>query len=202
MPGVYRFLNRVYSLFDPQDYAEHILGDDRAQEDVERALHKLIKKVGEDIEAMKFNTAIAAMMEFINLVYKCTYGVRDESDGPAKHFVNAFMSRSQAERFVVVLSPFAPHLAEELWQRLGHDGSIACAPWPAYDEAMLAEDTIEMAVQVNGKNRARITVPADADNDAVLAAALAEPRIIELAAGRKIIKKIVVPGRLVNLVVK
>ena len=201
VPGVHRFLHRVWRLLIGDDDIASMIGDEPDCADIEKALHKLIKKVGEDIEAMKFNTAIAAMMEFINIVYKATYVVTGVSGGPTS-VVKGFMTRSQAERFVVVLSPFAPHLGEELWQRLGHDGSIAYEPWPAYDEAMLTVASVEMSVQINGKNRARITVPADADNDTVLAAALAEPRIAELTAGKNVIKKIVVPGRLVNLVVK
>ena len=155
------------------------------QDEVERALHRLIKKVGEDIEAMKFNTAIAAMMEFVNTVY-----------------AEGRITVSQAERFVLVLAPFAPHLAEEIWQRLGHGQSLAHEPWPTFDPARLVEATVEIPVQVNGKLRGRVTVPADADADAIVAAALADARIAELTAGKTIVKKIVVPGKLVNLVVK
>jgi len=161
------------------------LAEGQGDEQVERALHKLIRKVGSDIEAMKFNTAIAAMMEFLNTAYKA-----------------GIVHKDQAERFVLVLSPFAPHLAEELWERLGHDGSLACEPWPAYDEAMIAEETIELAVQINGKVRGRISVPAEADEASVLEAALAEPKVAAALEGKTIVKKIVVPGRLVNVVVK
>jgi leucyl-tRNA synthetase len=152
---------------------------------VQRALPKLIKKAGEDIEAMKFNTAISAMMEFVNTVYKA-----------------GTITGDQAGRFVLVLAPFAPHLAEELWQRLGHGGSLAYEPWPAYDESMIAEETVELAVQVNGKVRGRISVAADAEEEAVLEVALADAKVAEAVAGKEIVKRIVVPGRLVNLVVR
>jgi leucyl-tRNA synthetase len=157
----------------------------QAVSEVERALHKLIQKVGQDVEAMKFNTAIAAMMEFVNLVYKA-----------------GSISTSQAERFVLVLAPFAPHLGEELWQRLGHGQSLAYEPFPQYDQAMLAQETIELPVQVNGKLRGRIQAPCDATQEQVLEIALAEPKIAAALAGKTILKKIVVPGRMVNLVVK
>ncbi len=132
---------------------------------------------------MKFNTAIAAMMDFVNQVYKA-----------------GSISRGQAEQFLLVLAPFAPHVAEELWQQLGHDRSLAHEPWPAYDEAMVAQEMIEIPVQVNGKIRARISVPPDADEAAVLAAATAA--VTETLAGKTLVKKIVVPRRLVNFVVK
>jgi len=100
------------------------------------------------------------------------------------------------------LAPFTPHLAEELWQQLGHDQSLAREPWPAYDEAMIVEDTVELAVQVNGKMRARISVPADASQEACLESALADPKVAAALEGKQLVKKIVVPGRLVNLVAK
>jgi len=206
VPGVHRFLHRVWRLMEPIDrdsFEEnmHIVGEDRAQPDIESKLHRLIKKVGEDIEAMKFNTAIAAMMDFVNAVYKCTYTVKPPNS-PTKHIVQAFLSQSQLKRFVLVLAPFAPHIAEELWQRLGHGESLAREPWPGYDEERTADETIELPVQVNGKVRARISVPAGAADDDVIAAAIAHGRIAELTAGKQVVKTIVVPGRLVNVVVK
>jgi leucyl-tRNA synthetase len=184
VPGVHRFLHRVWRMIAGGEGDTGLLAD-AADEQVERGLHKLVKKAGEDYDAMKFNTAIAAMMEFVNLVYKV-----------------GRISRRQAERFALVLAPMAPHIGEELWQRLGHDASLACEPWPQYDEQMIAEETIELPVQVNGRVRARICVAADASQDAVIEAAVREPRIAANIQGKSVVKKIVVPGRLVNLVVK
>jgi leucyl-tRNA synthetase len=185
VPGVHRFLHRVWRMVAGTDEQPALLVDPPVDEQLERALHKLIRKVGEDIEAIKFNTAIAAMMEFVNAVFRA-----------------GRIAPDQAERFVLVLAPFAPHLAEELWQRLGHDRPLAHEPWPAYDESKVADETIRMPVQVNGKVRARIDVPADASDDDVVATALAHRRIVELTEGKTVVKKIVVPGRLLNLVVK
>jgi leucyl-tRNA synthetase len=191
VPGVYRFLNRVWRMIVGSEDQKALLsegggeGDPAVEMEMEKALHRLIKKVGQDIVAMKFNTAIAAMMEFINIVYKA-----------------GRIEKGQAERVILLLAPFAPHIAEELWKQLGHDGSLAYEPWPAYDESMLVEDTIDLPVQVNGKLRARITVPANASQEEILNAALSNERIAEMVQGKEIIKKIVVPGKLVNIVVK
>jgi leucyl-tRNA synthetase len=134
---------------------------------------------------MKFNTAIAALMEFVNEVYRV-----------------GEIGRSQAQRFVLLLAPMAPHICEECWSHLGHGESLAHEDWPAYDESMLAEETVELPVQINGKVRARIHVPADASQDTAIEAALADERVQEHIAGKTVVKKIAVPGRLVNLVVK
>ncbi|NLF29617.1 MAG: leucine--tRNA ligase [Planctomycetes bacterium] len=185
VPGVHRFCQRVWRMIAGTDEQPALLSDGDGGEPLERALHKTIKKVGEDIEAMKFNTAIAAMMEFVNAVY------RAEAIG-----------RSQAERFVLVLAPFAPHLCEELWQRLGHGASLAHEPFPAWDEAMTVDATVELPVQINGKVRGRVTVAAGADEQTILDAVTADARISEQLAGKTIVKKIVIPGRLVNLVIR
>jgi len=184
VPGVHRFLQRTWRMVCGGEELEDLLAD-APDADVERALHKVIKKVGEDYEAMKFNTAIAAMMEFVNAVFRA-----------------GKITTDQAERFTLILAPLAPHIAEELWQRLGHESSLAYEPWPAHDEAMLVETTVELAVQVNGKMRGRITVPADATDDDVIALALAQEKVAADVEGKTIVKKIVVPGRLVNLVAR
>ena len=185
VPGSHRFCHRVWRMIAGDEDTAALLSEGQADENVERALHKVVKKVGEDIEAMKFNTAVAAMMEFVNVVYKA-----------------GAISTDQAERFVLILSPFTPHLCEELWQVLGRAESLAYEPWPSHDEAMIAEDTAELAVQVNGKMRGKITVAADADEETVIAAALGEEKVAAAVEGKQIVKKIVVPGRLVNFVVK
>ncbi len=185
VPGSHRFLHRVWRMIAGSEDQGPLVGDVSRNEAVEKALHKLIRKVGEDIEAMKFNTAIAAMMEFVNIVFK-----------------GGSISPDQAGRFLLVLSPFAPHIAEELWGKLGHHETLAYEPFPSYDEAMIAEDVVEIAVQVNGKVRGRISVPADADEQEVIDAAIAAPPIAAAVGDKQIVKKIVVPGRLVNFVVK
>jgi leucyl-tRNA synthetase len=183
--GVSRFLNRVWRLFvDPETGETLPPCDDTPTPGQLRALHTVLKAVTRDIEAMAYNTAISAMMIFLN---------------EALAWPNR--PRAALEPFVLVLSPFAPHIAEEIWQRLGHAESLARAPWPEWDEAHLKQDLLTLPVQVNGKLRARITVPADASPDAVLAAAEASPEVLPFLAGKPVRKRIHIPGRLVNLVV-
>ena len=185
VPGVHRFCHRVWRMVAGCQDQPAMLAEGEGPPELERLLHKTIRKVGQDIESLKFNTAIAAMMEFVNAVYRIGAVVR-----------------GQAERMLLLLAPFTPHLAEELWQRLGHARTLAYEPFPSYDQAMVQDATIELPVQINGKLRARITVPADAAEADVLAAALADERIAPQLAGKNILKQIVVPGRMVNLVVK
>jgi leucyl-tRNA synthetase len=154
--------------------------DDRA---VERALHSAIKRVTEAVEHLRFNTAISEMMVFVN-----------EATRADK------LPRAWMEKFLLVLSPFAPHLCEELWQRLGHAETLAYEAWPAHDEAALAVETITIAVQVAGKTRGTIEVPADVSEVAAIAAAKADPKIARHLEGKTIRREIYVPGRLVNLV--
>lgn len=187
--GVHNFLNRAWRMI-VDDHAEEAsvspaVVDEPAGEEANRVLHRTIKAVTDDIDRLAFNTAIARMMEFTNHFTK-------QSRRP----------RGAMEQFTLLLAPFAPHLAEELWQILGHDESLAYEPWPAYDESILAESTVEMPVQINGKVRAKIRVPSDADRSAIEEAALAESRVAELLDGKNLIKKIVVPGRMINFVVK
>ena len=148
-------------------------------------LHKTIEAVTARPRALEFNTAIARMMEFTNFFTKL-----------------AVRPRAVLEKFVLLLSPFAPHMAEELWQVLGHAETLAYEPWPKFDEALAREDTIEIPVQINGKLRSKLAVPADIDAKALEAAARADARIAELLAGKQVVKVIVVPGRLVNFVIK
>jgi leucyl-tRNA synthetase len=191
IPGVHRFLGRVWRLVVPEfpeEGATHAHLRDAARagpDDLERSLHRTIRKVTEDLERMAFNTAISAMMVFVNDATKA---------GPG-------LSRGQAERFLMLLNPFAPHLAEELWERLGNSQrSLSYEPWPRFDAALCGDDTVEIPVQVNGKVRARVTVPKDAPAAALLAAARAA--VANQIEGRAVLKEVAVPGRLVNFVLK
>ncbi|MEO0424649.1 MAG: leucine--tRNA ligase [Pseudomonadota bacterium] len=186
--GVYRFLQRVWRLV--VDEKDGSLSDKLVDTPVEetselnKALHRTIKKVVEDTEGMRFNTAIAEMMTFVN---KAT---------AAKQLPKALITD-----FVTILAPYAPHLTEELWERLGADGLVSIAPWPAHDEALCVDDTITVVVQVNGKKRDEINAPRDADKATLEAAALASDGAKRSMDGKTPKKVIVVPGRLVNIVV-
>src|SRR5262245_54512754 len=147
-------------------------------------LHQTIKKVTEDLEGMRFNTAISSMMELTN--HLTPLDVRP---------------RSVLDLLVLLLSPFAPHLAEELWSALGHRCTLAYEPWPTYEEALTRADEIEVPVQVNGKLRSKLMVPAGIDEEKLKAAALADEKIRGLVEGKQIRKVIVVPKKLVNIVV-
>jgi leucyl-tRNA synthetase len=186
--GTRRFLDRVWRvLVDAETDAlsgkvsEDAPADNR---DLERALHAAIKKVTQAVTDLRFNTAIAEMMVFVNEATKA-----------------AAVPRDWFEMFVKILAPFAPHLGEELWQRLGHTRTIAYEPWPAHDEAKLARDVMVIAVQVSGKLRGQVEVAPDAVEATVLAAAQADPKVQSFLAGKPIKKAIYVKGRLVNLVV-
>ncbi len=178
--GCKRFLDKVWNLAEScSDNLEYTKAN-------EAAVHKTIKKVADDIESMKFNTAIAAMMTLVG------------------DFQKNGCSKGDMKTLVTLLSPFAPHVAEELWEMLGFSaqGFVCQQPWPVYDESKTVADTVQMAVQVNGKVRANIVVPAGADNDAIVAAAQADPKVQKFTDGMALVKTVVVPGRLVNLIVK
>ena len=185
--GVRSFLDRAWRMIVDESSDEMRVS--AAVQDVEptaealRVLHKTIKNVTEDVRSLSFNTAIARMMEFVNYFTKL----------PSR-------PKSAMESFVLLLSPFAPHQAEELWQLLGHPETLAYEDWPSYDEQCLKEDSVEIAVQILGKVRSKIEVPTDASREDLEAAAKADPRIAELLEGKQIRKVIVVPGRLVNFV--
>jgi len=186
--GVHRFLSRVWRLLI-DDRADEMKLSDTVQ-DVEpdretlRRLHLTIKKVTEDLQEMRFNTAIAAMMEFSN--HLTGLKVRP---------------RKVLELFVLILSPFAPHLAEELWSALGHNPTLAYEPWPKFDDALTKSDQVEIPIQVNGKLRARIIVRVDIDDESLKQLALADERVRALIEGKQIKKVIIVPKKLVNIVV-
>ena len=185
--GTRRFLDRTWRLVVDQetDAVAAKLTDEAVEDkDLERALHRAIKKVSEGVESLKFNTAIAEMMTFVN-----------EATRAEK------LPRAWVESFVRVLAPFAPHLGEELWRRLGHEDTILTAEWPQFDEAKLKVDTITVAVQVNGKLRGTIDVPAEVSKDDAIAAAKANENVATHLEGKTLRREIYVPGRLVNLVV-
>ncbi len=187
--GVFSFLNRVWRMIvdDQVDVLQlsAVVNDEPPSVEQNRVLHKTIKEVTGDIEKLSFNTAIARMMEFTNFFTK-------QKQRP----------RAAMEQFVLLLSPFAPHMAEELWQILGHGETLAYEPWPVCDESLLVESELEIPVQIQGKVRTKITVPADSDKAQMEEIALADEKVKQLLDGKKIIKTIVVPGRLVNFVVK
>ncbi len=184
--GVHRFLRRVWALFIAEDGGIHTrIADQNDDEALTRELHKTIKAITQDIEHLSFNTAIARMMEFVNAAMK-----------------TPVLDRNVMETFVLLFAPFAPHMAEELWERLGHAEPLAYAHWPEYDASLLVENTIEIPVQVLGKLRGKIVMPADADKDAILAAAKSDPKVLPHLEGKNVVKEIYVPGKMVNLVVK
>ncbi len=184
--GVYRFLQRVWRLVvnEETNQLDPAVREAQPDEETLRLLHQTIRKVGGDVETFGFNTAISAMMIFVNHLAK-----------------QEVRPRSVIEPFILILAPFAPHIAEELWERLGHAGSLTHEPWPQYDENLAREKKVELAVQVNGKVRDRIVVDADADDEAVKAVALGNEKVIAAMAGKTPRKVIVIKGRLVNIVV-
>jgi leucyl-tRNA synthetase len=186
--GVFRFLNRVWRLVI-DDRAETTKVNDTVQDvepdaETRRRLHQAIKKVTDDLDNMSFNTAISAMMEFTNHLTPLT--VRPKSG---------------LKTFMLLLAPFAPHIAEELWQALGGQATLAYEAWPSYDAALLKADTIEVPIQINGKLRGKIIVPTGLDKSALEAAALADDKIKSLLDGKSIKKVIAVPGKMVNIVI-
>jgi leucyl-tRNA synthetase len=183
IPGLSRFLQRIWRLFIDADDALAPLVDGAGSEAQSRLLARTIRDVTDDFEALRFNTAIAKLMVFVREV---------TNEAP--------LPREAAEGFAKMLSPLAPHLADELWERLGHAGSLAREAWPVADPSKLVEDTITLVAQVNGKRRDEIQVPADADEATIRAAALASEKVQQHLGGREPRKVIVVPGRLVNLV--
>ena len=176
--GCKRFLERVADL-------PEMIHEGTETPKLNSKLHKTIRKVSSDIEEMKFNTAITAMMGFLNDV--------DEAGG---------LTKDELSLFIRILCPFAPHLAEEIWEKLGNTSLCAMAPWPSHDEAKTVDETIEIAVQVNGKMRAVIEIPTGCDKDTALAAAHADQRLAPMLADVQIIKEIYVPNKIINFVVK
>ena len=178
--GCKRFLDRVAALTDLIYTAE---GD--VTPSLERSSHKTIKKVSEDIDNMKFNTAIAALMTLLNDITAC-----------------GKITAAELKCFITLLCPFAPHLTEEMWETLGGQGFLSLAPWPEYDHAKTLDESVEIAVQICGKLRGTIVVPANADQESVLAAVKEQEKFAALLSGKQILKEIFVKGKLVNIVAR
>lgn len=186
LDGARRFLDRIWRLFvneeDGTIAAKIQASDDKT---LEKSYHQTVKKVTEDYEGIRFNTAISQMMVFINDCYKADV-----------------IPTEYAEGFVKMLAPMVPHVAEELWQILGHGETLSYAQWPTYDESKLVDDEVEIVVQVLGKVRAKIIVAKDASKEEIEKVALADDKVQEYIAGKNVVKIIVIPGKLVNIVVK
>lgn len=185
--GAHRFLQRLWRLVVNEETGELRAADAPLTDEDAKALHRTIAGVREDYENLRDNTVVAKLIEYVNYLTKT-------HDGP--------VPRAAVEPLLQMVSPLAPHVAEELWARLGHADTITFEPFPTFDESLLVDDSIEVPVQINGKVKARITVPADADKDALESLARADARVAELTEGKNVVKTIVVPGRMVNLVVK
>ena len=186
--GVYRFLARVWRLFIDEQTGElssAISDDAPADADVSRSLHLAIKGVTEGIDSLRFNTPVSRMMEFVKVAL-----AKDS------------LRRSDLVDFLLILSPYAPHIAEELYERLGFEGGLADVEWPKFDPAAIEVDLIEIAVQVQGKLRASVKVSKSTPKEELLALAKEQPNVQRHLEGKMIVKEIVVPGRLVNLVVR
>jgi leucyl-tRNA synthetase len=179
IPGVRRFLDRAHAV----SFREIV--DGPTDDALLRTLHRAIKKVGEDIAGMRFNTAISTLMQLVNELYPI--------EKP---------SRFAIETLALLLHPLAPHLGEEIWERLGHTESVQRAPWPSYDPKLCVDDEVEIPVQVNGKVRGRVKVPAGAAEDVVVALAMKDENVQKHLEGKELVKRQYVAGRILTLVVK
>ena len=177
--GCKRFVDRVWNLL------EIVKDGEEYSKELETSFHKTIKKVSEDIENMKFNTAIAALMSLLNEIYEV-----------------GSITKGELKTFVKLLDPFAPHVSEEVWSQLGGEGLLAIATWPEFDEAKTIDATIEVPVQICGKLRATITIAKDSTAEEAIAAAKADAKVLEFLDGKNIIKEIYVPGKIINIVAK
>jgi leucyl-tRNA synthetase len=196
--GSFRFLNRVWKLVhDKLDLVKHagrvdISALTAEERTLRRSVHKTIRKVTEDLdERFHFNTAIAAVMELLNTLQST------ELSSPQQGAV----MKEALESLVLLLAPIVPHICEELWQRLGHAELLSSTPWPDYDPAAVVDEEVLVVVQVNGKLRSKITLPAGMDEDALKAKALADEKVQPFLEGLQVRKVICVPGKLVNIVV-
>jgi leucyl-tRNA synthetase len=177
--GCKRFVDRIWGL------TEILTDGDTYSKELESIMHKTVKKVSSDIENMKYNTAIAAMMTLTNKIYE-----------------KGSINKAELKTFITILNPFVPHVTEEIWQVVGFEGMLNETSWPTYDEAKCVDDEIEIAVQINGKVREKLVISAEASNDEAIAAAKASDKIKSALEGMQIVKELYVKGRLVNIVVK
>lgn len=184
LDGSRRFLDRIWRLFvEETGELSPRIQDIEEGSSLEKVYHQTVKKVTEDYEGLRFNTAISQMMVFINEAYKADV-----------------LPKTFAEGFVKMLSPIAPHISEELWSKFGHDESIAYEAWPAFDEAKMVDDEVEIVIQINGKVKAKLMVPADAKKDLLEQIAMGDEKVKEQIDGKTVRKVIAVPGKLVNIV--
>ena len=190
--GCWRFINRVWRLQEVVNTKASVPATDKAKQDLLRAMHVCIKKVTEDIsQKSQFNTAISAVMELVNAMY--TYKHHSNDDG---------LSKQVYETIVLLLSPFTPHLCEEIWNILGHKDCVSVAQWPKYDEKYIKQDTIEIPVQVNGKLKGKVSIDVTADEQAVKDIVLSDEKLKTIFEGKNIIKFIYVKNKIINVVVK
>ena len=190
--GITRWLGRIWDVAQRDESVLGSSGDESAERDLARAAHLTTQRVLTDMDLFKFNTSIAALMEFTTKLMR-SYDAGD---------VSAASWRAGVERLLLHTAPLAPHIAEELWSRAGHTGSIHLELNPEFDESLTTSDTITLAVQVQGKLRDQIDVPADIDEAGAIAAAKAAENVVRHLEGMAIVKEIYVPGRLVNIVVR
>ena len=183
--GVHRLLQRLWRLVIDEETGALRVDDAPADDETRRVLHRTIDSVRADMANLRFNTAIAKLTELNNHMT-----AKGADTTP----------REVAEPLVLMVAPLAPHIAEELWHRLGHDETVVYAPFPQADPALLVDETVQIPVQVKGKVRAHITVSADADAAAIEAIALADPNVVKAIAGNAVQRVVVVPGRMVNVV--
>jgi len=201
--GIQRFLGRVYRFVvrnarpDHPDWRKPVPSELSPQpRAIQRKLHQTIKRVSDDFQGRwHFNTCVSAIMELVNVLYAAEEGI-------AQNAIPVPFLADVQRSAVLLLAPFAPYLAHELWEMLGEKGNLLKAPWPKYDAALAKEEEIEIPVQVNGKLRSRVVVPADAAEEFVIERVLADEKVKAMIAGKQIVKKLYVPGRLVNIVVK
>ena len=177
--GCKRFIDRIWNL------QEIVVDSDDYSKELEVSFHKTIKKVSDDIENMKYNTAIASLMALLNEIYE-----------------KGAITKGELKTFLTLVNPFAPHVSEELWEVMNYGGMLAVAPWVSYDEAKTIDSTIEVPVQICGKLRATVTIAKDADSATAIAAAKADEKVQEMLDGKQIIKEIYVPGKIINIVAK